>query len=347
MATRDEKLAQLARLRQLQALQAQRSQQMAQAPAPLPQDTASQSVSHLGFGEGGPSNWQKFKHGLGQSAIETGLGVKSLFTDLSETEQDVLRRLDEDAKTMGGWATAGNVVGEVAQLAVPASKVAKLSKVEKLGRAAIPAAVAGEMALGGGFEALKAPQEDESRLENALKGAAGAALGMGAGKVLGKALEGIKKTDAAQYLTDLGVKLTPGQAAAGGLPRAIEYTLGILPFTSKATAQAKKMADETFNVSMLKQAAPPGKTVQRGGYEGMNELKTAYNDAYREAWKKAGRLDDDTLIKMLDDLDVGRELGSEASGPLRRIDESLEKYMDKPTTKQLDFFRRQTANRNR
>ena len=333
---REQKLQMLGKLKALQQLKQQR-QQPAQATTGYDPATDPTNPENAYYMSEDDSAFDKFKHGLARSALETGLGIKGLFTDLSENDKAVLKMMKRDAEKTGGWGTAGNITGEVAQLAIPASKLSKATKLKNAtrGRQAL-ATIGAESALGGAHGALKAPEEGKDRLDKAKEGAMWGAAGAGTGQLLSKAMRGVKQSEAGKYLTDLGVRLTPGQAAEGGLPRALEYTMGILPGTAKSVARQKKAADETFSTKMLEQAAPPGGTIKGTGHEGMKELRDSYKTAYRDAWGKAGKLSDDTMQDMMVKMDEVAEYGTEAVGPLRRLNNKIDQYLGAKTTKNLD-----------
>lgn len=315
------------------------------------EESVAQEVEGLRYRTGDESRLSKFGHGVALSALEGGLGLKGLAKQgighvfdwddykagLNEQDRDVLKHIRRDADQTGGWGTAGRVTGEMAQLAIPASRLSKATQLQHAGRWAQAATtLAAEAALGGAQGLIKAPEEGEERLDNALEGAAWGGLGAGAGQVLSKALRGIRQSRAAEYLGELGVRLTPGQAAEGGLARALEYTLGILPGTAKSVLRQKRVADETFSTAMLQASAPPGAVIEGGGHAGMRELRDAYNTAYYNAWDQAGTIPASTFTRMGQQFNAALQLGEEATAPLRRVGQQVRQYLGNRTTANLD-----------
>jgi hypothetical protein len=276
-----------------------------------------------------------FKQGLATSGIETGLGIKGLILGATKEDEDVLRMAREDAKAAGGWGTAGNVAGDIAQMAVPASKMAKVGMLPGATRTAKAASMAGQVALGAGFEGMQAPQEGQTRGEAAMMGGAGAALGVGGGRVLDRALKGIKQTPEAEYLASIGARLTPGQAAEPGLVRTAEYVAGILPILSRTVAKQKESALDSLNFAVLNRAAAPGKTVDKTGHEGLKQIKKGFTETYGDAWAKAGQLDQTALYDQIARQSAAKAISADAATPLKRIEEAFDSYLGGPTTKNL------------
>lgn len=277
----------------------------------------------------------EFTRGLGLSAVETGLGLKSLFTDLKPEEQRALQLMRQDVEKGGISGDVGRISGELAQLAVPASKLSKLSKAKQL---------AGGVGLAAGHGALKAPGEDKTRGEEALEAGAFALAGGAAGEALGKAARGIAKSDAAQALLEKGVQLTPGQAAKGGLPRIMEYLLSIKPGSAKAVEALKEESLESFNRVALNEAVPFSdeflksgiikdaskfEAIGEAGEAGFRKLDDMYKDAYDQAWSLAGKPSDDALIGIMDSTKLAKtELPSKYGRQLNAIDDTANLVAD-------------------
>ena len=237
-----------------------------------------------------PEAWyEDFGEGLGVSALSTYGGIKQLLGTETEEDRERLADWKRDA-AQSGWGTAGQVVGEAAQMAVPGGlafkglKAAAAAKnIANVGWKARTALDAGLSAAHGG---LQATEDGESHLGNALSGGAFGVLGGAAGAGIGKALKGIRKTKEAQKLIDEGVRLTPGQAAEGGLVQALEalgqWTVGI----GKPILKARRGALEDWNVRALQAAAPKGVNISDYGVKGFNQLKNSIDDAYAKAWSK-------------------------------------------------------------
>ncbi len=298
------------------------------------------------------TRWERFKTGLGTSALESGLGIKDLAQDggLSDEDKNVLKIANEDVDAAGGWGLGGQVTGDIMQLAVPAGTIARIfgkeGKLKKAleakgvntataKRAAGAANLTGQTALGAGYGAMQAPEEDSSRTEGAIMGGAGSVLGSGIGKVLSKAVNGIKQTPWAEHLNKMGVRLSPGQASEPGIARSLEYIAGVTPLLARSVQKMKDVSLNTFNKAILNEAAAPGKKVNSIGHEGLQELKQGYEQAYKDAWDKAGTLDDAQLVALITKADDALKLTAEAKGPVAKISESLLRYIDDRSTQNL------------
>ena len=337
----DEKEELIKRIRLLQQVRAAKNEKL-QAVTADKSGVPKESVPKPTLAET-TSTFDKFKHGMAKGVVETALGAKDLVTDLTDTEKETLRQMRSDAEEMGGWSTAGDITGEMMQMALPAGRLNKAIKAKRAGGGLMGMPMVGgalgllsDVALGAGFSALQAPEDGQTRAEAAEQGGVGTLIGAGLGRTMEKLFKGIKQSQAGEYLTDLGVKLTPGQAAEGGLPKAAEYSLSLFPFTAKSTLRAQDRAAKSFNEKMLELAGPPGAKITKAGHEGMQQLKDAYSAAYADAWEKAGKLSDDDIVKLIGMNEVFRRTSADAATPSRKVREALEKYIDEPSTKKLD-----------
>lgn len=242
---------------------------------------------------------EDFGEGLGVSAQELVFGIKDLFGGLTEENKAMMKDWKRDAgESWGG--TAGEVVGEIAQFAVPggaalkgvkiASKAKKLGKLQK-----IMATVGAETASAASVGAAQLPGEGETRGGNAATAATGAAVGMGMGPVLSRTMSkmyrGAKRTPEAKKLLDKGVYLTPGQQASNPLISGAETVMDVTPFAARGTKQFKKEAAEAWNMNILNKSAPDGVEITELGTKGAKQLKNSFEKAYKEAWDGAGAVD--------------------------------------------------------
>jgi hypothetical protein len=326
--TREETLQAYAKLKAMQQLLQQRQAARQQQPQAQPQ----QDLTYMSEDD---SALKKFGHGLALSGVELGLGVKDLFTKLSDNDKKVLEMMRRDAQETGGWGTAGRITGEVGQLALPAGVLAKAAKAKNLSKLGLAAGELGIAAAHGGF---MMPEEGQSRTDRALESGLGALVGMGAGKVLGKTLKGFTPTKAAQKLIDEGITLTPGQASKSGFPRGSEYVLNVLPFTAKSVERQRERAVQQMNKVALNKAAPEGVTVTEGGHEGIKQLKTAFPKAYKKAWEKAGKLDDNSLLSLMQDVENLYDIGDIGKTPIKRLNDKIGVYLGDKSAKNLDML---------
>jgi hypothetical protein len=185
----------------------------------------------------GMSGGDKFLAGMGKSFMDTGRGVQQLLGARSAAEADATAK--EDAPLMQGAGLAGNVVGQIAQMAVPVGGEAKAASL--LGRAAPLVAGAAKAAAFQGIQPLQTGQNRAVEVTKAAGlGAGGAVLGQ-AGQVAKAGL--ISRMDPvaqrlAQKASDMGMKLGVGQLSDNPIVRTVASQLDRLPF-SGATARSR------------------------------------------------------------------------------------------------------------
>lgn len=334
MALTPEEQAELEMLQtELPKLQAQFTQYQQQQAAQPAQPAAQPAAPEAPPADPNTSGFEDFKRGLGLSAAETAFGIKSLFTDLSDQDKSVLKMWRDDVEGSGGWGSAGGAVGDIAQLAVPAKYVGALGKTVGGARGVLAA----DAALGAGHGALQAgANEDASRTGAAAEGALGAVLGAGVARALGKTLSGLKQSDAAKYLSELGVKLTPAQAAQSGFPKMMEHAMSLMPVLGKSVKTQREKSLKSFNQAALQKAAPEGATITSGGQKGARELKEAFDTGYDDAWKSANELKFNDLAQLvqtsqmqLDPIgDAGKRVSNRVFDAVKRLDGSENQVKD-------------------
>ena len=239
-------------------------------------------------GTGGTSGrLQKFGEGVAHAGLKSYYGLKDLFGgDVTEEQRAELEGLGKSAGE-SGWGTAGKITGEVAQFALPAGAALKGARAISAGSKMLPLA-AEMLATGATGAATDLPEVGENKLlSRAKRGGieAGAALaGAGVGKVLGKAVKGVKKTEAAKrYLAkNPDAYLTAGQAAAGKIIPGLESAAEVTPFLARATKRGKRKGVESWelwlfdDVSRMVDDVPLGKK----GHEGVAALKGKIKKGY-------------------------------------------------------------------
>lgn len=241
--------------------------------------------------EKAPDKWyEDFGEGLAVSGMETYYGAKDLFGGMTDEDRSTLEDWRQDASE-SGWGTAGQVVGEIGQIAVPGGAALKGLRAANMirnigGGARFGADLAGGTALG----FIQAPEEGETRAEAAIEGGGGAVLGGALGRVLGKAVEGIRVTPEARRLMGQGVELTPGQASESPIWRGVENVMstGMIPTAGASTAILRDRALYQWNRSVLNSVRPPGmREVTDIGAEAQQQLKRGFDRAYTDAWSRA------------------------------------------------------------
>ena len=276
--------------------------------------------------------YEDFGEGIGVSGLETYYGAKDLLPDwlaeLDDEDRATLADWKQDAAE-SGWGTAGQIVGEMGQFAIPGSAVAKAGlKAAKAGKTlAKTLGAAGEMGVAGGIVGVRLPGENETRAKNALQESASAGLGLGVGKILTKAAKGLKVRPEAQELMDAGVRVTPGGSAANPAIKSMENFLEILPGTARGVKDIKADSASDWTRLMFNKAKAPGADdVSTIGAKGMRDLKDGFKRSYDEAWGKAGPVPMDAaedILTRIDDLAPSSGLADTAA--LKRLEKNVSK----------------------
>jgi hypothetical protein len=194
----------------------------------------------------GNSFLQNLAIGAGKSVADTGRGLAQLVGRGMTPEQVAeQRQIDAPIMATGGGIT-GNILGQVAQIAVPVGGGARLASVA--GKAAPYVSAA---ARGGAFAASQPIATGESRGANAAAGAALGAVGQGiasgAGRLATKAKEVLnpvvrQSIDAAR---NMGIPLNVSQTSASPAIRAAQAATKWLPFSGAAKSAQRQQ--ESFN----------------------------------------------------------------------------------------------------
>ncbi len=180
----------------------------------------------------------------------------------------------------GGWATAGEIGGDIAMSAIPVAGVAgKLSRLplamRTLGRAA---PLAGDVAANAGYAAATAP---EDRGTAAALGAGGAAVGSVLTKALARAARPSGQLGAeAQTLVDVGVKPTFGQVMGGAAKKAEDLATNV-PVIGSLITKRRQEAQVAFQKATRDAALPPGASSE--AVQSVDQLAKAFSDAYEGA----------------------------------------------------------------
>lgn len=186
--------------------------------------------------------------GFGKSFVDTGRGVSQLFSgDGEESKAEASRVHRQDEALIGnGYGAGGNVVGQIAQLAVPVGEVAKAASVA--GKAAPYVASA---ARSGVFSGLQPVEQGDTRAGNAAAGAAWGALGQGVSAGANRVAKGAKDLLSPPVLAlyqkaqQAGIPVHYSQLSDSKFVKSLASTLGYLPFTGAAAKG--KAQQEAFN----------------------------------------------------------------------------------------------------
>ena len=257
-----------------------------------------------------------------------------------ESRQKALKTFEEETDK-SAFGTAGELIGDISKFALPGAGLVKaLGTGSKLARATGAAADIGTAATLG---ALETPDKGETRGDRALEEALFAAGGLGAGKVLEKAVQGARKMKGAKEYIREGGYLTPGMAAKSPAIRGSESVMEVTPFLARGVKEARKDAEFGFNEKIINQVArqfdDTAKTLPAGheGMEGLGRIvKKGYDDAWdavnKDAWFSGGQ---DSFIREVDEVARGwadteaKALGRIAKvadgGDLKQVDSRIRK----------------------
>jgi hypothetical protein len=252
--------------------------------------------------DAGFSGLQDFGEGVGLSGIKLFQGIKDLTVGLDEEDVATMEDWKKDAGE-SGWGTAGEVVGELAQFAIPggallkgaklASKAKKLTGIQKAGLEAISAG-----AVGG----LNLPDEGETRLGNIAKDVIGSGVGSAAGGILGKAFSPIKKSKEGKAIMDKGGYLTPGQAAENPVWSSLESMMSIIPGLAKGTKAAKEKGINSWLLQTAKEASIAPDEITKVGVGGYKQLRKQYDDLYSDVWNNVFPIKKSNVNDILQDV---------------------------------------------
>ncbi|MFX1725012.1 hypothetical protein [Stenotrophomonas sp. AS1] len=260
----------------------------------------------------GMSGYEKFMAGMGKSVNDTWNGLRQVGgaigdaipgVDLTDWRAGVQADIDEsralDAPLMNtGWGTAGNITGQVAQVAIPVGGVAGRATT-LLGRAA---PYAGAAARGGAFSGAQPVSGDESRLTNALLGAgsgvAGQGIAAGLGTVANRARNALspavqRSIEAAQHA---GIPLRAAQVSDSQFLKTVQSAMDAVPL-SGAGGMARRQ-QEAFNRAVGRTFGADEAYLDDAVMAGARQrIGQTYNDVYA---RNNITLDDEAIRRMLE-----------------------------------------------
>ena len=256
------------------------------------------------------SGFEDFGEGIVKSLMKLNVGMQDLTGDVRPEHAAALEDWSRDAGE-SGYGTAGEVAGEILQLAIPGGTLIKGAKGVQKGKGLVNTmkAMAGstaakEAGLAGTLAGARMPEKGETRVGNAMLDAGLGVAGDLGGKLFLKTLQGAKKTKAGQEMLDAGVDVTPAQAVESDFIKGAEQAMDYIPFLSKGGVNARERALEQWNRKILNKATPPpiakpdaqgimqttDPMVSELGPAGGQQLKKLMTEAYGDAWKGAGKL---------------------------------------------------------
>ena len=252
------------------------------------------------------SRLKDFGQGVASSALSSYYGLKDLVAEggATEDERELVQKY-RDESSESGWGTAGRMVGELGQLALPGAGAARLTRALTASagpRVARGAQIAGEAGVLGAHGAAQLPGEGQTRtgqgLQSAVMGGFGSMVARPLMNLAGKPLFGV--TEQAKKLIDEGVFLTPGQAAKSKAIELSETAMEVMPFVARGTKQARERGQEEFAAKVLKKAVPESRAakVTEEGTEGVAQVQKVLNKEYEKAWGTASELKPETFIRI-------------------------------------------------
>lgn len=251
------------------------------------------------------------------------LGLKGMFTDLTPEDQALLDQGKAFTKQGGTAATVGDIGADVVMMAAPAlrGQQAIMAGAKMLPRAAqfIGGRLPSAALASGATSAALAP---EDRTGAFYGGAAGGALGEGAGRLLTKTLGGVvsdRVTPAARELMDQGANVPMWKAVddttrPGRVLRNAAERAKVLPVAGDMIRGQERAAIESWNRVLVREATPPmpvlddagrvlrfeyDKPVTAVGSEGLQELSKRFDDAYGALYGTRGVPVDDAFVSQL------------------------------------------------
>lgn len=192
-------------------------------------------------------------HGLASGGIQNNPGMGNRI--IQDAQQGLTRGAQEVSPYQQAHPVAtgaGEIAGNIAATAPLAAAIPGAGASTLAGRAVSGAA------LGGAQGALQPVQGGDFAHEKLKQIGEGAGLGAAAPAV-GQAISRTiapKVDPAVQYLTSIGVKLTPGQALGGAFKRMEEGATSI-PFLGDAIKSAQRKGIESFNTVAINRALDP------------------------------------------------------------------------------------------
>ncbi|RLD70919.1 MAG: hypothetical protein DRI98_06670 [Bacteroidetes bacterium] len=227
--------------------------------------------------------YEDLAEGAGVSALETYYGVKDLFGSMDDEDRDTLKDWQEDA-AQSGWGTGGQILGEIAQFALPGGVALKALRGAGKGLKSIAGA---ESLIGAGLGGLKLPQADtdETRGSNALFEGATSLVGSGVGSALGGIIKGSGVTKHAKDLLDKGYRLTPGQASTSEFVQGLEGLLDFVPSVASGARKRIQQGKDDWSRGFLKKAAHDPEKITEVGEAGFRQVSDQTDALYDKAWK--------------------------------------------------------------
>jgi hypothetical protein len=257
------------------------------------------AASHTGTGGYDPANseWMKeygptsgmstpalLAAGAGRGMVHTGRSVGNLVGIVPNSVMADEKQIDAPLMT----TTAGKIGNTVGESAITAplgmGATAALGTAGKLG-AALAASPTVSAALQGGIQGAATSDPGERGFNTGIGALTGG--GLGASQTLvGKLVNGLKRTPDAQALLDKGISLTPGQMNPGGTWNQFENALEHAPVAGPLVKSARDNAEHQFQATAIGLGAAPGAPPLKPSGNIHDLLQQAY-DSYQPLYDQA------------------------------------------------------------
>lgn len=266
----------LAQLQAAQQAQSQAAMSHTQAPTPtgfLLNDPTS-----------GMSTTDRVLAGTGRGMVHTGASVGNLVGLVPDSAMAEMKQTDAPLlNTRAG--TFGNMVGESAMTAPLGMGVAKgLGMAGKLG-AALAENPISNSAIQGGVQGLATSDPGQRSFNTAMGTVTGGALGANQA-LIGKLVNGLKRTPDAQALLDQGISLTPGQMNPAGTWNQFENAMEHAPVAGPMVKSVRDNAEHQFQAVAIGQGAAPGSAPLKPSSNIQDLLQQAF-DSYKPLYDQA------------------------------------------------------------
>lgn len=215
----------------------------------------------------GMSFGQKLAAGAGKAVADTGRGIGQLLGLVSQADVDEAAARDADLMSTGG-GVVGNVLGQVAQMAVPGAVAGRVSPAFKALTAARP--IASAAAGSGAYSALQPVLSDDTRAGNAAQGALLGGLGQAAATGAGAVAKGMaaklspEVSALYQKAQAAGIPVNLAQLSDSKFVKTLSSAVEKMPFTGGV--QSRNAQQAAFNRAVSKTFGENTDTVTRDVY---------------------------------------------------------------------------------
>lgn len=232
----------------------------------------------------GMSTPERLAAGVGRGMVHTADSLGNLVGLVPDSAMTEMKKTDAPLLATGA-GQVGNMVGESAVTApLGMGATAALGNVGKLG-AALASNPISNAAIQGGIQGAATSDPGERGMNATIGGLTGGALGANQALV-GKLVNGLKRSTDAQALLDKGISLTPGQMNPSGTWNQFENALEHAPVAGPLVKSARDNAEHQFQAVAIGQGAAPGSAPLKPSGNIQDLLQQAY-DSYKPLYDQA------------------------------------------------------------